>query len=79
MTLLSHFSDPLHTRGPSLRTYRDADADGAGVPAQSKAADARFAAIRRWLGTAFAILLVAGALAGIIALKTAVYLSHLNY
>lgn len=77
MTLLSHFSDPLHTSGPSLRTYRDAD--GAGAPAQSKAADARFAAIRRWLGTAFAILLVAGALAGIIALKTAVYLSHLNY
>jgi hypothetical protein len=77
MTLLSHFSDPLHTRGPSLRTYRDAD--GAGTPAQSKAADARFAAIRRWLGTAFAILLVAGALAGIIALKTAVYLSYLNY
>ena len=77
MTLLSHFSDPLHTRGPSLRTYRDADS--AGAPAHSKAADARFAAIRRWLGTAFAILLVAGALSGIIALKTAVYLSHLNY
>ena len=39
----------------------------------------RSAAIRRWLGTALAILLVAGALAGIIALKTAIYLSHLNY
>jgi hypothetical protein len=77
MTLLSHFSDPLHDRGPSLRAYRHAD--GAGAPAHSDAADARFAAIRRWLGAAFAILLVAGALAGIIALKTAVYLSHLNY
>jgi hypothetical protein len=39
----------------------------------------RPAALRRWLGAAFAILLVAGALAGIIALKTAIYLSHLNY
>jgi hypothetical protein len=39
----------------------------------------RRAAIRRRLGAAFAILLMAGALAGIIALKTAIYLSHLNY
>jgi hypothetical protein len=39
----------------------------------------RRAAIRRLLGAAFAILLAAAALAGIIALKTAIYLSHLNY
>jgi hypothetical protein len=49
MTLLSHFSDPLHASRRSLRAYRHAD------------------------------LLAAGALAGIIALKTAIYLSHLNY
>ena len=56
MTLLSHFSDPLHTSGRSLRAYRHAE--GAGTPAHPGAA---------------------GALTGIIALKTAVYLSHLNY
>jgi hypothetical protein len=39
----------------------------------------RRAAIRRLLGTAFAILLAGGALTGIIALKAAIYLSHLNY
>ena len=77
MTLLSHFHDPLPATRPALRAYRHAD--DAVAPAHSKAADARRAAIRRWLGTAFAILLVAGALAGIIALKTAIYLSHLNY
>jgi hypothetical protein len=39
----------------------------------------RRATVRRWLGATFAILLAGGALAGIIALKTAIYLSHLNY
>ncbi len=39
----------------------------------------RRAAIRRLPGVACAILLAAGALAGIIALKTAIVLSHLNY
>jgi hypothetical protein len=77
MTLLSHFSDLLDTSRPASRAYRHAD--GAGAPAHSNTTDARFAAIRRWLGAAFAILLVAGALAGIIALKTAIVLSHLNY
>jgi alpha-D-ribose 1-methylphosphonate 5-triphosphate synthase subunit PhnH len=75
MTLLSHFSDPLHTSGRSLRAYRHAE----GAPAHPGAAEARLAAIRRLLGAAFAILLAAGALTGIIALKTAIYLSHLNY
>jgi hypothetical protein len=77
MTLLSHFSDLPHPSGPALRAYRHAD--GAGAPADFGARDARLAAIRRLLGAAFAILLAAGALAGIIALKTAIYLSHLNY
>ena len=77
MTLLSHFSDPVHTSGPALRAYRHAD--GAGAPAHRNAADARRGAIRRWLGAAFAILLATAALAGIIALKAAIYLSHLNY
>jgi hypothetical protein len=60
-----------------LRAYRHAD--GAGAPGHPGAKDARLAAIRRWLGAAFAILLAAGALIGIIALKVAIYLSHLNY
>lgn len=77
MTLLPHFSDPLHASGRSLRAY--CHAEGAGAPAHPGAAEARLAAIRRLLGAAFAILLAAGALAGIIALKTAIYLSHLNY
>jgi hypothetical protein len=77
MTLLSHFSDPLHTSGPASRAYRHAD--GAGAPGHPSAKDARLAAIRRWLGAAFAILLAAGALTGIIALKAAIYLSLLNY
>ena len=75
MTLLSHFSGPLPASRPALRAYRHADS----APAHSRAANARFAAIRRWLGAALAILLVAGALAGIIAVKTTIYLSHLNY
>ncbi len=77
MTLLSHVSDPLHASRPSVRAYRHAD--GASAPARPNAADARPATIRRLLGAAFAILLAAGALAGIIALKAAIYLSHLNY
>jgi hypothetical protein len=77
MTLLSHFSDPLHASGPSLRAYRHAD--GAAAPARPGAPVARPAAIRRLLGAAFTILLAASALTGIIALKAAVYLSHLNY
>ena len=75
MTLLSHFSHPPHTSRPALRAYRQP----AGSPAHPGAKDARLAAIRRVLAAAFAILLVTGALAGIIALKTAIYLSHLNY
>jgi hypothetical protein len=77
MTLLSHFSDPPHTSRPALRAYRHAD--GASAPAHPGARDARLTAIRRLLGAAFAILLAAGALTGIIALKAAIYLSHLNY
>ena len=77
MTLLSHFSHPPHTSRPALRAHRCAD--DAVAPARSNAADARLAAIRRVLAAAFAILLVTGALAGIIALKAAIYLSHLNY
>jgi hypothetical protein len=77
MTLLSHFSEPLQTSGRSLRAYRHAE--GAGAPVHPGAAEARLAAIRRLLGAAFAILLAAGALTGIIALKTAIYLSHLKY
>jgi hypothetical protein len=77
MTLLSHFSDPRPTSGPALRAYRHAD--GASAPARPGAKATRLAAIRRLLGAAFAILLVAGALTGIIALKAAIYLSHLNY
>jgi hypothetical protein len=77
MTLLSHFSDPQPTSRTPLRAYRHADVTG--TPAHPNAADTRRAAIRRLLGVAFAILLAGGALAGIIALKTAIYLSHLNY
>jgi hypothetical protein len=77
MTLLSHFSDPPPTSGPALRAYRHDDV--ASAPAHLGAKDARLAAIRRLLGAAFAILLAGGALAGIIALKTAIYLPHLNY
>lgn len=77
MTLLSHFSNPLHASGPSSRAYRHAD--GASAPAHPGAADARLAAIRRSLGVACALLLAAGALTGIIALKAAIYLSYFNY
>jgi hypothetical protein len=77
MTLLSHFVDPPHTSSPALRAYRHADR--ASTPADFGARNAPLAAIRRWLGAALAILLAAGALAGIIALKTAIFLSHLNY
>jgi len=77
MTLLSHFADPLHSNGPSSRTHRPAG--GAGTPAHIGAAAAQLAAIRRLLGITCAILMAGGAVAGIIALKAAIYLSHFNY
>jgi hypothetical protein len=77
MTLLSHFPDAAHASGPSVQAHRRTDR--AGAPPRTGAADTRLAAIRRLLAAAFAILLAASALTGIIALKAAAYLSHLNY
>jgi hypothetical protein len=43
------------------------------------ATDAHWTAIKRFCLFTFAILLAGGSVAGIISLKTAVYLSHFNY
>jgi hypothetical protein len=48
-------------------------------PARTAAAKAQLAAIKRFILCAVTILMATGALAAIIALKAAIYLSRLNY
>lgn len=70
MTMLTH------TYGPAERTqYSPETRDSA----QAGASRARLATIKRLCLRALAVLMVGGALAGIIALKAAIYLSRLNY
>jgi hypothetical protein len=70
MTMLTH----IHT--PSGRAHYSPETREA---AQAAAASARLATIKRLCLRALAVLMVGGALAGIIALKTAIYLSRLNH
>ena len=72
MTLLSHSS--AQTENPFGQARH---ASGGRVAAV--ATDAHLTAIKRFCLFAFAILLAGGTVAGIISLKTAVYLSHFNY
>jgi hypothetical protein len=72
MTLISHSS--AQTENP----FRQARHASAGRVA-AVATDAHLTAIKRFCLFAFAILLAGGTVAGIISLKTAAYLSHLNY
>jgi hypothetical protein len=51
---------------------------GSGMRAATGTTGAHWATIKRFCLFALAILLVGGAVAGIVALKTAFYLSHLN-
>jgi hypothetical protein len=72
MTLLSH--PPAQTANP----YRQAR-HGSGGRVAAVATDAHWTAIKRFCLFAFTILLAGSSIAGIISLKTAVYLSPFNY
>jgi hypothetical protein len=70
MTMLTH------TRGPFERVpYASGRRDTAGAGA----AQAHLAMIKRFCICALTMLVAGGAVAAVIALKTAVYLSRLNY
>jgi hypothetical protein len=70
MTMLTHTHGPFE---------RDAHSPASRNTAQTAAAKAQLAAIRRFCLCAVAILAAGGTLAAISALKTAIYLSRLNY
>ncbi len=71
MKLLSH--SPAQTGNPS-RQARHSSA----MRAPAVATDAHWATVKRFCLFAFMILLAGGAVVGVIALKTEVYLSSLN-
>lgn len=65
-----------HTRGP----FKPASYSSGGRDTVAKGlANAHLAIIRRFCKHALTILIVGGAVAGIIALKTAIALSRMNY
>jgi hypothetical protein len=70
MTLLTHYHDLPH--GPA-RQSRKAE------PRRISTTASREAAMRGFFRAAVTIMLATAALAGIIALKTAIYLPHFNY
>lgn len=73
MTMLTHTHSPFEHRSYSSRSL-DAKAG-----AKTDAAGARLATIKRICLCAGAALLAGGAMAGIIALRTAIYLERFNY
>ena len=70
MTILTHYHDLPH--GPARHSHK---AEPRGVSTTA----AREAAMRGFFRAAVTIMLGTAALAGIIALKTAIYLPHFNY
>jgi hypothetical protein len=66
----------IHTRGPLERTPRSSVGR---KTVRTGLAAARSATIKRFCVRALAVLAAMGALAGIIALEAAFYLSRLNY
>ena len=69
MTMLTHTHSPFERPSYSPQS-RDNEAD---------ATEARLATIKRICLCTLAALLAGGAMAGIIALRTAIYLARLNY
>jgi hypothetical protein len=70
MTMLTHPGRPFE-RAPHSSELRK--------PAETAAMDSRLAKIKQFCVCAFSVLLAMGALAGIIALKAAFFLSRLNF
>jgi hypothetical protein len=69
MTMLTHTRGAFERAAAPVRQH----------PAPTAAAKAQLAAIKRYILCAVTILVATSALAAIVALKTAVYLSHLTY
>jgi hypothetical protein len=65
-----------HTRGPFERI---SNSPGRRDTVDAGRAEAHLATFKRFCRCALTVLLVGGAVAGIIALKAAIYLSRLNY
>jgi len=72
MTLLSHSPSRTENRFPHA-------APSPRKQVATVETDAHWATIKRFCLIALTILLAGGAVAGVLALKTTVYLSHLNY
>jgi hypothetical protein len=70
MTLLTHYHDL--TQGPARQSRK-------ARPRRISTTASRETAMRGFFRAAVAIMLGTAALAGIIALKTAIYLPHFNY
>ena len=70
MTLLTHYHDLSHDRA-----RRDRKTDRRGIRANAS----REAAVRAFFRAAVTIMLGTATFAGIVALKTAIYLPHFNY
>jgi hypothetical protein len=70
MTLLTHYHDLSHDPA-----RQDGKADRRRIPASAS----REAAMRGFFRAAVTLMLATAILAGIIALKTAIYLPHFNY
>jgi hypothetical protein len=73
MTLLTHASSPSYDRGARSKARRDNDA------ADAPAKDSNVASIKRICGFALTVTLMTLALAGIIALKTSIYLARFDF
>ena len=70
MTLLTHYHDM--TQGPARQSRK-------ARPRRISTTASRETAMRGFFRAAVTIMLATAGLAGIIALKTAIYLPHLNY